>query len=75
MSIHQASRKAETMQMIKTLVGLLEHIKTPEASKQFEKPPTEWMEATDKDFEEVARPVTVAAFNNGDCIKIKNNGY
>ena len=52
MSVHQASQKAETMQMIKTLVGLLEHIKNPEATKQFDEPPTDWMAATDKDFEE-----------------------
>lgn len=52
MSVHQASQKAETMQMIKTLVGLLEHIKNPEASRQFDEPTTEWMAATDKDFEE-----------------------
>ena len=52
MSVHQASQKAETLQMIKTLVGLLEHIKNPEASKQFDEPTTEWMEATDKDLEE-----------------------
>lgn len=52
MSVHQASKKADAMQMIKTLVGLLEHIKNPEASKQFDEPPTEWMEATDKDLED-----------------------
>ena len=52
MSVHQASQKADAMQMIKTLVGLLEHIKNPEASKQFDEPPTEWMEATDKDLED-----------------------
>ena len=52
MSVHQASQKADTMQMIKTLVGLLEHIKNPEASKQFDEPTTEWMEATDTDLEE-----------------------
>ena len=40
------------MQMIKTLIGLLEHIKNPEASKQFDEPTTEWMEATDTDLEE-----------------------
>ena len=51
MSVHQASQKAEAMQMIKTLVCLLEHIKNPEASKQFDETPTEWMEATDKDLE------------------------
>ena len=52
MSVHQASQKADAMQMIKTLIGLLEHIKNPEASKQFDEPPTEWMEATDKDLED-----------------------
>lgn len=52
MSVHQASQKADAMQMIKTLEGLLEHIKNPEASKQFDEPPTEWMEATDKDLED-----------------------
>ena len=52
MSVHQASQKANAMQMIKTLIGLLEHIKNPEASKQFGEPPTEWMEATDKDLED-----------------------
>lgn len=52
MSVHQASQKADAMQMVKTLVGLLEHIKNPEASKQFDEPPTEWMEATDKDLED-----------------------
>jgi len=43
MSVHQASQKADTMQMIKTLVGLLEHIKNPDVKKQFGEPPTEWM--------------------------------
>ena len=52
MSVHQASQKAEAMQMIKTLVCLLEHIKNPEASKQFDETPSEWMEATDKDLED-----------------------
>lgn len=52
MSVHQASQKADAMQMIKTLAGLLEHIKNPEASKQFDEPTTEWMEATDKDLED-----------------------
>ena len=52
MSVHQASQKADAMQMVKTLVGLLEHIKNPEASKQFDEPTTEWMEATDKDLED-----------------------
>jgi chromosome segregation ATPase len=52
MSVHQASQKADAMQMIKTLVGLLEHIKNPDAKKQFDEPPTEWMEATDKDLED-----------------------
>lgn len=52
MSVHQASQKADAMQMIKTLIGLLEHIRNPEASKQFDEPTTEWMEATDKDLED-----------------------
>ena len=52
MSVNQASKKAEAMQMIKTLVGLLEHIKHPEASKQFDELTTDWMEATDKDLED-----------------------
>ena len=52
MSVHQASKKADTVQMIKTLNGLLAQIKNPEASQQFDEPPTEWMEATDKDLED-----------------------
>ena len=52
MSVHQATKKADAMQMIKTLVGLLEHIKNPDAKKQFDEPTTEWMEATDKDLED-----------------------
>ncbi len=52
MSVHQATKKADAMQMIKTLVGLLEHIKNPDAKKQFDEPITEWMEATNEDLEE-----------------------
>lgn len=52
MTKSQARQKADLMLMIKTPLSLQSHLENPEAEGQFEGEIEEWIEASDKDFEE-----------------------
>ena len=53
MSLHNAKNKADLNNMIKRPMGMLNLIKNPEQSLQFEGECSEWMEATETDFKEI----------------------
>ena len=52
MSLHDAKNKADLDNMIKRPMGMLNQIKNPEQSLQFQGEISEWMEATPIDFAE-----------------------
>lgn len=52
MSLNDAKNKADLNNMIKRPMGMLNEIKNPEKSIQFDNESSEWMEATEIDFKE-----------------------
>ena len=53
MSLHDAKNKADLNNMIKRPMGMLNQIKNPEQSIQFDDESSEWMAATEIDFKEI----------------------
>lgn len=53
MTNSQAKPWADVSNMIRSPKQMLEYLKNPEDFRPFDETPTEWMEATDKDFSEV----------------------
>ena len=53
MSLHDAKNKADLNNIIKRPMGMLNQIKNPEQSIQFDDESSEWMAATEIDFKEI----------------------